>query len=287
MDELKILYWNTYKKSLDEEIKELVIKHEINFLILLENTTDNDFLINLLKNINPDFKLVNSLVFKKAKVFSSIKSLDIREIVGHGRYGIYELASSNFEKYLLTITHFPSKKDWGNPNDHFGLCVELRTDIELAEVKNDTQNTIIVGDFNMNPFEDGLVNSSGLHNVNNKEIALTQQRNFQGKAYRFFYNPMWSFLGDSSKGKVQGSHFFNTYKPLNYYWNLYDQVMIRPDLIPFFDEKKLDILNKIGEKSLLKKINGYNRINKEISDHLPLIFEIKLKNKEIYEELMA
>lgn len=287
MVELSFLFWNTYKKSLEDEIKKLVIHYEINFLILLENSTNDIFLLNILKSINPDFRQIPTILFQKAKIFTSLNFSIVKEIVGHRRYGIYEIDLISYEKYLLTIAHFPSKMDWGNPNDHFGLCAELKSDIESSELNIGNSNTIIVGDFNMNPFEDGLVSSCGLHNVNNKEIALTLKRNYQGKSYNFFYNPMWNFLGDSSKGKVQGSHFFNTYKPLNYYWNLYDQVMIRPNLITDFDENKLDIISEIEEQPLLIKINGYTRIDKDISDHLPLYFTLKLKKQRNHEELMA
>ncbi len=287
MIELNILFWNTYKKALTDEVIELVIAHDINFIVLLENTADNTFLVNKLKNIAPAFKQFNTILFNRPKIFSSLPLESVKEIIGHGRYGIFEINTKDYEKALLTITHFPSKMNWGNPNDHFGLCVELRTDIDKAEITANTRNTIILGDFNMNPFEEGLINSSGLHNTNNKEIALTGQRNFQGRSYEYFYNPMWSFLGDSSKGTVQGTHFFNTYKPLNHFWNMYDQVMIRPELIPFFDETKLDIISSINSRSLLKTISGYTRIDKDISDHLPIKFQIKLNKTEKYEELVV
>lgn len=287
MIELNILYWNTYKKPLTDEVIELVKTYSINFIVLLENTADNTFLLNQLKNIDTAFRQFNTIIFNRPKIFSSLPFESIREITGHGRYGIYEINTKDYEKALLTITHFPSKMDWGNPNDHFSLCVELKTDIDNAEITADTRNTIILGDFNMNPFEDGLINSSGLHNVNNKEIALTKQRSFQSRSYDYFYNPMWSFLGDNSKGSVQGTHFFNTYKPINYFWNMYDQVMIRPELIPYFDETKLDIISNINSKPLLKKINGYTRINKDFSDHLPIKFQVKLNKIEKHEELMA
>ena len=287
MIELNILYWNTCKKPLTDEVYELVNIHKINFIVLLENTANNTFLLNLLKNIDSEFRQFDTRIFNRPKIFSSLPFENIKEITGHGRYGIFEINAKGYEKALLTITHFPSKMNWGNPNDHFSLCVELRTDIDKAEVTADTRNTIILGDFNMNPFEEGLINSSGLHNINNKEIALTKQRNFQGRSYDYFYNPMWSFLGDSSKGTVQGTHFFNTYKPLNHFWNIYDQVMIRPELIPFFDETKLDIISNLKTKSLLKKIGGYTRVDKNISDHLPIKFQVKLNKLEKYEELMV
>jgi hypothetical protein len=287
MIEMNILYWNTYKKELTDEIIELVITHNINFIVLLENTADNIFLLNQLKNVAPAFQQFKTLLFNRPKIFSSLPLESVKEITGHGRYGIFEINTKEFEKALLTITHFPSKMNWGNPNDHFSLCVELREDIDKAEFTADTRNTIIVGDFNMNPFEEGLINSSGLHNTNNKEIALTKQRNYQGRSYDYFYNPMWSFFGDSSKGNVQGTHFFNTYKPLNYFWNMYDQVMIRPELIPFFDETKLDIISGTNTKSFLKTTSGYTRIDKDISDHLPIKFQIKLNKIEKHEESMV
>lgn len=283
MIELNILFWNTFKKPLTDEVIELVNEHNINFIVLLENTADNLVLVNQLKNINPAYRQFETLIFNRPKIFSSLPFESVKEVTGHGRYGIFEINTKLYEKALLTITHFPSKMVWGNPYDHFGICIELRNDIDKAEITADTRNTIILGDFNMNPFEEGLVNSSGLHNISNKEIALTKQRNFQGRSYDFFYNPMWSFLGDSSKGNVQGTHFFNTYTPLNYFWNLYDQVMIRPELIPFFDETKLDIISGTQTKTFLKTISGYTRIDKDISDHLPIKFQIKLNQKEKYE----
>ncbi|QKX07455.1 endonuclease/exonuclease/phosphatase family protein [Aquimarina sp. TRL1] len=289
MSELNILYWNTYQKPLIDEIKNMVISHNINFIVLIENTADDDFLLNSLKNINPDFRKFKTRIFNRPKIFSSFQEIEIKEVSGHGRYGIYEILLPKYQKKLLSITHFPSKLNWGNPNDHFGLCVELKTDIELQEFKSETRNTIILGDFNMNPFEDGLVNATGLHNISNKEIALTMDRNYQGRSYNYFYNPMWSFLGDESKGDVQGTHFYNSYKPINYFWNLFDQVMIRPELIPFFEEDELKIITKINNTPLLKKVNGYKRIDKNYSDHLPIKFQVKLIKQEEYEqqELMA
>ncbi|UBZ15257.1 hypothetical protein LDL77_05970 [Flagellimonas marinaquae] len=284
MSELNILYWNTYQKSLNDEIKELVQLHDINFIVLIENTSNDKFLLNSLKNINPLFRKFQNRVFNKAKIFSSINDIEIKEVNGHGRYGIYEIETQGFEKKLLTITHFPSKINWSNPSDHFSLCVELKIDVEQQEFQTGTRNTIILGDFNMNPFEDGLVNATGLHTINNKEIALTMNRSYQGRSYNYFYNPMWSFLGDESKGDAQGTHFHNSYKPINYFWNLYDQVMIRPELIPFFDESYLKIITKINNKDLLKKINGYTRIDKSYSDHLPFKFQIKQIKIEEYEQ---
>ncbi len=286
MIELNILYWNTFKNQLIEEILELVSQHKINFIILLENTANDLFLINSLKNINSNFRLYENVLFKKTKIISCIEGLKITEKSGHGRYGIYLLEAKNSENTILTVTHFPSKINY-TPTDYLSLCIELKDDIEKVELIFETKNTIIIGDFNMNPFEDGLISSKGLHNINNKEIALTKTRNYNSRAYSFFYNPMWNFLGEKSKGTVQGTHFYNSYRPINHFWNMYDQVMIRPELISNFDENKLDIISSINDKPLLHKKSQFTVINKNISDHLPIKLQIKLKKIEDYGKFMA
>lgn len=53
---------------------------------------------------------------------------------------------------------------------------------------------------------------------------------------------------------------------------MFDQVLIRPDLITNFDTDSLDILTSDGEVSFLKN----NIIDKSISDHLPIKFSLNL-----------
>lgn len=271
-DKLNLLLWNTYKKPLFEELKSVVDEHSINFLIVLENTGNES---EHLKNLGSSFKHYRSIIFNKAKIFSNL-SVEIREIHGHGRYGFYRITGSDFEEILLVIVHFPSKVNWGDSSDHFGLCVELKRDIELKETELGHDRTIIVGDFNMNPFEDGLINASGLNNTNSVEIAKTGFRKVLEKDYKFFYNPMWNFFGDFSKGDTPGTHYFNTYKYLNLYWNIYDQIMLRPSLINGFDEKNLEVLTSSKDKHFTKMIRNITRVNKEFSDHLPVKLSLNL-----------
>nr|WP_299384138.1 hypothetical protein [Allomuricauda sp.] len=288
MTVLKTLFWNTYKKPLVEEVSLMTKETDSNLIILIENTSDNDYLIeNLEKYTGDKFFLIESLVFNKAKIFTSINNLKITEKFGHGRYGIYELAISGYKNILLGVVHLPSKQNWGSTLDHFGFCVELKSDILNTELNSGIESTILLGDFNMNPFESGMVNSGALHNTSSREIALTGSRNYQNKSFKYFYNPMWNFFGEFSKGKAQGTHYYNTYSPTNYHWNLYDQVLLRPELIDSFDEEKLDILTTVGAKKLTKTIKGITRVDKDISDHLPIKFELSLKKEIKNEESVA
>ena len=277
--EIKFLLWNTYKQPLFDEIKQLVTEHEVNFLIVIENPGDSSVHLNFLKTIDPNFKRINQTIFQKAQIFTSIPNIDIREVHGHGRYGLYHLTSDTFNDILICLVHFPSKVNWGDSSDHFGLCVEMKRDIELKELELGHSRTIVLGDFNMNPFEIGMLNASGLNNTSSKEIAFTESRDVLSRNYKYFYNPMWSFMGDYSKGKVQGTYYFNSYKYNNFHWNIYDQVMLRPDILKYFDDNNLEIIDNIYGKSLIKTINNITRVNKEISDHLPIKFNLTLTNK--------
>ena len=60
-------------------------------------------------------------------------------------------------------------------------------------------------------------------------------------------------------------------------WNVYDQVIIRPTLRKQFIDENLKIITKTNTKSLLDHNKHPDR---NISDHLPIAFEIKEKNHE-------
>ena len=61
----------------------------------------------------------------------------------------------------------------------------------------------------------------------------------------------------------------------NSFWNIYDQVMIRPSMRKWFVDNSLKIVVKIQEHSLVDK---FRHPRKDISDHLPIVFEIKEEN---------
>ncbi|MDN3691326.1 hypothetical protein QWZ06_03135 [Chryseobacterium tructae] len=249
---LRVLFWNINKNSLLDEVRNLVEIHNINLLVIIEYGEHEELILKNLQSYNTDFRLIQNIIFNKAKIFTTLNNIEINEIYGHSRYGIYSLNIENFENLLMGIVHFPSKVNWGNSEDHSGLCTSLREDVELKEFEVEHQRTFVLGDFNMNPFENGLISANGLNNTNSKEIAYLGQRDILNKPFKYFYNPMWNFFGEFSKGNTCGTHYFDTYKYINLHWNIYDQVIIRPDLLDDFHESHLEILTEIDGKSLLK-----------------------------------
>jgi exonuclease III len=179
-----------------------------------------------------------------------------------------------YGNFSLVLVHYQSKLHWDD-NDQNAHASELKYFIDELENQVEHDRTVVIGDFNMNPFQLGMIQTTGLHTTMDRRIAEWGSRVVDGKRYKFFYNPMWSFFGERGKGEINGTYFYNSSKPVSYFWNIFDQVILRPSLLDAFDEDSLEILNEINGQNLLT-IHG--RIDNTISDHLPVIFDLNLKN---------
>ena len=128
----------------------------------------------------------------------------------------------------------------------------------------------------MNPFESGFVSVDGLNAVMDKKIASKMSRTVQGISRMFFYNPMWGRMGDTSIGPP-GTYYYNDSSHVSYFWNLFDQVIFRPQLLPYFSEKSLEVIDAISEESLLAEDGIPDKTSG--SDHLPIIFRINIEKE--------
>src|SRR5206468_2885631 len=104
------------------------------------------------------------------------------------RLTVRKLDPPGVADFLLGAVHFPSKYAWSEDSQALE-CTRLAEDIRKVEEEVGHQRTIVVGDFNMNPFETGVVSATGLHAVMTRDIARRRARIVQGLEYPFFYNP--------------------------------------------------------------------------------------------------
>ncbi len=125
----------------------------------------------------------------------------------------------------------------------------------------------------MNPFESGVVGAAGLHAVMTKQIASKGRRTVSGKQYPFFYNPMWSCFGDRTAGPP-GTYYYDRAEHVCYFWNVFDQVLLRPELLDRFPSEELRILTEDGDRSLLSASGLPDKAAG--SDHLPVLFKLDL-----------
>lgn len=269
---MKILFWNINRKDLREELNLIADEIEPDILLLAESDLTVVEVLKALNKTKTNYSFNSDPICGKIKMFSKFHDKFIISITSNLRYIVKSIEVPSYPKFNLMVLHYQSKINWDS-FDQMAHILELNSTISTFEQSQGSLKTLLIGDFNMNPFESGMVQTTGLHSVMSKSVALKQKRTVDGKDYPFFYNPMWSFLGDSGKGSVNGTYYKVMSKPINYFWNLFDQVLLRPDLLEHFDEDKLEIITEIGKNK--KLLNSKGIINTKISDHLPISLTLK------------
>lgn len=277
MQSLNFLFWNTNRKPLIKEIANIAKYHNIDVILLAEhNLNDVDLLLEL-NSESLDYHLPNPIFqSNRIKVFTKFDNHFIIPVANEldNRFTCFKIKFPIIEEILVFGVHLPDGRNY-QPDSIRSYAGRIARRIKEIEKEQNLTNTIIVGDFNMNPSDAGMVDAESFHAIMDSEIAKKESRIVSNKQYDYFYNPMWSLYGDIGNN-VAGSYFYKNAEPVNYHWNVFDQVLLRPSLIDNFEKDSLRFVDSDGEKSLLTK-RGIP--DEKYSDHLPLIFTLNLDLK--------
>lgn len=268
--DITFLFWNVNRRPLAPLVAELVREKSVDVVILAESAGDDlAYIESLSSQTGRAFHkpYANS---DKIDVFTHLPAELLCPVYDDvSRRMTVRRLTLGMTDLLLVALHFPSKVNWSE-HDQAGEAVTLCREVCRLEDEHGHQRTIIVGDFNMNPFERGMTSCHGFHAVMTKEIALKQHRTVLGRDYRFFYNPSWNHFGDRTTGPA-GTHYYAPGKPIQFFWNHFDQLLLRPSLLPYFHDD-FTVLDRCGEQTLL---NLHGHPDTTIgSDHLPILFRL-------------
>ena len=205
-------------------------------------------------------------------IYTRFSSEYLQKRFDDSRLTIRQLRLPGRDEILLAALHHPSKLHWSNASQS-AECYRVSSTIRGVEEEVGHRRTVLVGDFNMNPFEDAMVAATGLNAVMARMIAARETRTVLAHEYPFFYNPMWGHFGDAMEGP-SGTFYDGRSEHVTYFWNMFDQVLIRPELLRMFRNEALRILSVSGERSLLTA-KGLPDAS-AASDHLPLLFRLDL-----------
>jgi hypothetical protein len=253
-----------------------------NAIALLAKTTATDILLiaeqeqtpfDVLAALNVDeaaYSYAPSIGNSKIHMYVRFSEDLVEPVFETDRLTIRRVRLPNLPTFLLAAAHFPAKNNWSDASQT-AECIVIASDIRATEDREGHRRTVLVGDLNMNPFEDGLVEAVGLHGVSTKALAAQKSREIQGREYPFFYNPMWGTLGDHSPGPP-GTYYHRRSEHRVYFWNAFDQVLIRPEMLDHFQSSSLKILDEFGGISLSRPSGVPNAT--ENSDHYPIVFSL-------------
>jgi endonuclease/exonuclease/phosphatase family metal-dependent hydrolase len=265
----KFLFWNVARKPLQNLIAAIAESHDIDVLILAECRITPSALLRTLNHAQPSYQYAfgysENLLF-----FTKFHAGFLRPVFESSRISIRRLSLPARKEILIAAAHLPSRMHFSEDSLQFE-CIHLAGKIEEQERIAGHKRTVVLGDLNVNPFEKGVVAAGGLHAVMSREVASRGRRTVQGREYDFFYNPMWSHFGDLPN-EPAGTYYYEKAEPVNYFWHIFDQVLIRPELLENFGIDHVQVLTAAGHTPLLDA-NGRPDRNRA-SDHLPLVLEL-------------
>jgi hypothetical protein len=266
----RFLFWNINGKPLADLIGHIAYVRAIDIIILAESDISA---VDMLRSLNRQC----SGGFRYCAGFNATIEVFVRFSPGFlqprfdaDRVSIRHLTLPARSTILLAMVHLPSKLRWSNDSQAIE-CTELARRIAIEEDKVGHRRTILVGDLNMNPFETGMVAAGGLNSVPTRRLAAREVRTVQGREYSMFYNPMWGHFGDRQRDTA-GSYFYSSSEHVNYFWHIFDQVLLRPELAQQFDPGTLEIISSLSDRSLVHADGRPD--SSACSDHLPIVFEL-------------
>lgn len=268
---MKYLFWNTHKnEKINSVLCDLITENGISVVVLAEYTANMNELIQLLDRNGISMQQYPTIGCDRIQLLG-VTGLDVEPHLQVDRYSIQVINSD----LILCCVHL-SSQIYSDNNEKREMEIEqIVHDVTTLENEMQTKDTIIVGDFNINPYDKDCMSARYFHSVPVYEEARRETREVLGNELSMFYNPMWNFLGDFCE--PYGTYYYNSSDTVNPYWNVYDQVILRPALRKRFVGSSLCIITKTAQTVLL---DDKRHPQREISDHLPIMFEIKEEEHE-------
>ena len=219
----------------------------------------------------PDTQYYLSPGRSRVEVFTRFSESYCRTVEDHHLYTLRALEIPGVLPLLFAAAHLPSglQTPLESRNEH---CRSFARRVHAAEAALGHRNTVVIGDFNLNPFDAGIAFAGGFHAVSDRRLAARGARIIQGEEFPFFYNPMWRFFGDFNQ--APGSYYYRRADHTEYFWHLYDQVLIRPDLLRYFRDDGIALPATVDGVGLLNRVGQPDRLT--ASDHLPLVLRLHL-----------
>ena len=195
------LFWNIHGKDLRSLVTGLAGRHDVDVLMLAESGIEPGILLDALNRIDGGgYEYFPGIGCERIQVFARFPAGSLTPVEESDQVTIRHLRPPEGTDIILTVVHLRSKLHRNHPANQTPGCSRLSRTIRAVEERLNHCRTVLVGDLNLDPFEVGVISADGLHGVMSRRIARRGGRTVEREHYPFFYNPMWSLLGDVSPG---------------------------------------------------------------------------------------
>lgn len=283
VERVNFLFWNLKGGSQDSLcacLTELVVLHDIQILIVAEATlTLRQRFLQHCQGQGLGYSELETLQPQvKTHIFSRYPPASFRDLAGSDRMRVLAVKIGDLEEILLFSLHLWDARN-SSLEDRGFRSMQIAQQIKAQQNLAGHSRSIVVGDFNMNPFDPPMISPAGFHAVMDRAISqrrTSAQRNgriIDDETYPYLYNPTWHLMGNQVS-RVPGSYYFSQPK-VTHYWYTLDQVLVGPDLVSRFSIDSLELLTQVNDHHLLTPQAGKPNA-KLYSDHLPLKFSLLL-----------
>lgn len=271
------LFWNVQKKRLDGHVVRLAQQHGVDILLLAEHSQPDAALFAQLNTVHPYQRVTTHNRFGVYVSFDAARMIRLAPptTAAGDRADFWALDLGQKNTLLLVLVHGLDMINYDEQSRSL-FFERLHTSITWIEDNNPAvrhKRTVVVGDFNANPFEAAVGGVRGLHALRVPDVGGRRTRSVQNQPYPFFCNPMWSCFRGWEKSPP-GTHYFNGGNVHEVLWHMIDQVVLRPHALHMFSERELRVLTEAGPTTLLTARGLPDKTR--ASDHLPLLFKLNL-----------
>jgi hypothetical protein len=147
---------------------------------------------------------------------------------------------------------------------------DLRDALAAARTEDPDRDELIVGDFNLHPYDDALVRRDGLRANRALESVRSERRGCEN-VRRPLFNPTWSLLG---RVKPPYGSFYRKRPDNDGPWFVWDQALMSADLaVPC--GRQVRLVERVGDAELCDG-SAFRRPDEQVgSDHLPLRIDFR------------
>lgn len=237
-------------------------------MVLNENAVPSSSTLDALRReVCQDFFLPCCISEKRFHCFCIRRALDLSEIHSASRISV-RLWRMGSAKLLLALVHGIDMRNYDSETRQ-SFAQSVAEEVRFVSKQQDTTRVVMLGDFNMNPYDRGMNLPAGLNAMMTRACVAPGYRQHLGKKYDFYYNPMWGHFGDKSVGPA--GTFYDTSSQGPYGWSIVDQVIVHHSLVPVFENVR--IVTEAETISLMDD-RGHPDTDRA-SDHFPILADFR------------
>ena len=259
---MKVVFWNIKTLNLDV-VENLFITENADVFLFCEDGALKKEEINHVVE-NKGYILIETPGCNRISAFCK-KNYTIDLNIQNSFYTTFKISSST-EKTLYIVSLHLNSQMYNSIAELGHFLSRLRNEIELNIGTSLNKEILIMGDFNVNPFDNAIIGFNGFCATNSRKPPK-YGKSIQEKK-ELFVNPTWELY---SRKNYPGTKKFPRPSATSFDiidWHYLDQVIISQKLNDVITSEEIKILENISDYIL---INDYGKIS--FSDHLPISYE--------------